>query len=97
MRKRGRLRGEKRDSAAGMNEEAACAKHRPLETVEKVALATFSSRKQSAARRIHPPQADESHTCGLRSVFSEAHVPGENGSHFFRACGRELCEAFSTR
>ena len=63
----------------------------------KSGKATFSSRMQSAARRICPLQADKSHTCGLRSVFSDAHVAGENRFQFFRACGRELCETLSTR
>ena len=79
------------------------------EGCRKSGKATFSSRMQSAARRICPLQADKSHTCGLRSVFSDAHPPGgpllplrgnspcvagENRFPFFRACGRELCETF---
>ena len=34
---------------------------------------------------------------GLRGdpIDCHAHVPGKNGSNFIRACGRELCEAFS--
>ena len=43
------------------------------------ARATCPSRMQPTTRRNGPPGADRSHTCGLRSVFSEAHVLGKNG------------------
>ena len=62
--------------------------------LSKKVLRTFSSEMQSAVRILCPPNADKGHACGLSSVFSEAHVPGENGFHFLRACGRERCEAF---
>ena len=48
------------------------------------------------ARTRCPPEAANSHTVRPRSVFPDAQVAGENGFHFLRACGRELCEAFST-
>ena len=33
---------------------------------------------QPAARIIYPLLADKFHTCGLRSVFRDAHVAAEN-------------------
>ena len=36
---------------------------------------------QPAARKACPPKAAKPHTCGLRSVFPEAHVPGKNRFH----------------
>ncbi len=43
-----------------------------------------------------PPRADNSHVCGPRGIFPDVHAAGKNGSHWIRACGRELCEAFLT-
>ncbi len=37
---------------------------------------------------------DDSHTYGLRSIFSGAHVTGENDGTLFRACGRETLRGF---
>ena len=42
------------------------------------------------------PYADNSHTCGPRSVFPDVHAAGKNRFHSFRTCGCELCEALST-
>ena len=50
----------------------------------KSGFAAFSSRMQPTAR-------------GLRSAFSGVHAAGENGFYLLRACGCELCEAFSTK
>ena len=58
--------------------------------------ATFSTEAQPAARRIRPLQADKSHTRGPQSIFSDAHVAGENEFHLIRAIRRKLREAFST-
>jgi hypothetical protein len=44
-----------------------------------------------------PLSADKIHVCRPSSVFSDAHVVRKNGFDLFRACGRELCEAFSSR
>ncbi|MDU6201747.1 MAG: hypothetical protein E6626_09460 [Flavonifractor plautii] len=63
----------------------------------KSGFAAFSSRMQPTARRLCPFSADKAHTCGLRSVFSDVDAAGENGFYLLRACGRELCEAFSTK
>ena len=49
---------------------------------------------QPAARIICPLTAGKFHTCGLRSVFSEAHVVRKKRLKFFRAVrGAKLCEA----
>lgn len=34
---------------------------------------------QPPARKFYPAKPDKTHTCGLRSVFPDAHVAGENG------------------
>ena len=54
----------------------------PLQPLRWVAAGTLS--------------ADNSHTCGPRSVFSDVHAAGKNRVYSFRTCGCELCEAFLT-
>ena len=44
---------------------------------------------QPVAQTHRPPAADDSHTYGLRSIFSGAHVTGENDLILFRASERE--------
>ncbi len=51
---------------------------------------------QSAARIICAPAARKFHTCSLRSIFSAAHVAGENDRTFFRRCGGETLRGFWT-
>ena len=65
-----------------------------IETVEKAPSGFFDNRMQPAARTHCPLKADISHTCGLISIFSDAHVTGKNESDLICACGRKLCEAF---
>ena len=55
------------------------------ETVKKCYFLT--KRLQSAARRICASTAHKFHTCSLRSIFSDAHVAGENDSTFFAPAG----------
>ena len=40
------------------------------------------------------PAAHKFHTCSLKSIFSDAHVAGENDRTFFRRPAAKLCEAF---
>ena len=49
---------------------------------------------QPVARTHCPPAADDSHTYGLRSIFSGAHVTGENDLILFRASERETLRGF---
>lgn len=49
---------------------------------------------QAAARINQPPQAVDFHTCGLRSVISNAHVVGNYDYNYFAPMGAKLCEAF---
>ena len=49
---------------------------------------------QPVARTHRPPAADDSHTYGLRSIFSGAHVTGENDLTLFRASERETLRGF---
>ena len=66
-------------------------------SVRRKRLCLFRREKlRPHARTRCPPEAANSHTVRPGSVFPDAHVAGENGFHFLRACGRELCEAFST-
>ena len=66
-------------------------------SVRRKRLCLFRREKlRPHARTRCPPEAANSHTVRPRSVFPDAQVAGENGFHFLRACGRELCEAFST-
>ena len=51
---------------------------------------------QSAARIICAPTARKFHTCSLRSIFSAAHVAGENDFTFFRRAGGETLRGFGT-
>ncbi len=37
-----------------------------------------------------------SHVCEPRSIFADVHAAGKNVLYFICACGRKLCEAFST-
>ena len=55
----------------------------------------FEGGRQPAARIIRPPLAGEFHTCGLRSVFSDAHVVRKNDWNLFRVCGRESLRRFA--
>ena len=49
---------------------------------------------QPVAQTHRPPAADDSHTYGLRSIFSGAHVTGENDLILFRASERETLRGF---
>ncbi len=62
------------------------------ECVEKV-LVTFSSR---FAARAHTLSAKGGQNAHLRAemCFPDVHAAGKNEFDFFRACERELCEAF---
>ena len=55
----------------------------------------FCGGRQPAARIIRPPLAGEFHTCGLRSVFSDAHVVRKNDWNLFRVCERESLRRFA--
>ena len=46
--------------------------------------------------RLAAAHSLRSHVCEPKSIFSDAHVAGENESDSICACGRKLCEAFST-
>ena len=49
---------------------------------------------QLRARTRCPLRAANSHTSELRSVFSEAHVPGKNEFDWFFACERKTLRGF---
>ena len=66
-------------------------------TVEKAASPLFRAGCSPPRAGFVRFSADKAHTCGLRSVFSGVHAAGENGFYLLRACGCELCEAFSTK
>ena len=53
---------------------------------------TFCDTQQAAACIMRPLQADTCHTCGLSSIFSHAHVAGEN--RFYLFCGLETHTLF---
>jgi len=46
--------------------------------------------------RLAAAHSLRSHVCEPRSIFADAHVIGKNVLNFLCACGRKLCEAFST-
>ena len=64
------------------------------ETVEKPLRGFPTGWMQPVARTHRPPAADDSHTYGLRSIFSGAHVTGENDLILFRASERETLRGF---
>ena len=66
------------------------------ETVEKAEKPLFRVGCSPLRAEFVRLRADKFHTCRLRSVFVHAPVAAENEYVFFRACGRELCEAFLT-
>ena len=49
---------------------------------------------QPVARTRCPSSTANSHTYGLRSIFSDAHVAGENDLALFRASERETLRGF---
>ena len=53
---------------------------------------------ENSARSLAPPRPTQTALLGLRGdpIDCHAHVAAKNGFHLFRACGRELCEAFAT-
>jgi len=55
----------------------------------------YRQAEQPAAAHSLSAWADNVHVCKPRGVFSDVHAAGKNRSNPFRACGRELCEAFS--
>ena len=65
-----------------------------LETVEKPLRGFPTGWMQPVAQTHRPPAADDSHTYGLRSIFSGAHVTGENDLILFRASERETLRGF---
>ena len=69
------------------------AAHPPRQRVKQAAKATclrkLRSGRGSISCEIVAPSA-------IRSALSKANVLGKGGFQFFRACGRKLCETFST-
>ncbi len=57
-----------------------------------------SAQGENSARFLAPPRPTQTALLGLRGdpIDCHAHVAAKNGFHLFRACGRELCEAFAT-
>ena len=66
---------------------------RPFQTVKNPPWGFLTVFLQSAARTPCAPMAHNYHTCSLKSIFAQVHAPGENGFHFIRRIGGELCEA----
>jgi len=46
--------------------------------------------------RLAAAHSLRSHVCEPRSIFADVHAAGKNALNFICACGRKLCEAFST-
>ena len=71
------------------------------ERVKKVLLTRSQTRPTALGSRLKglrlaAAHSLHSHVCEPKSIFSDAHVAGENDQDSICACGRKLCEAFST-
>ena len=68
----------------------------PFQRVEKPRHASQKCKHFFDGMQPAAPHALRSHACGLRRVFSEAHVPGKNGFYLILppAGGKTLSRAF---
>ena len=74
---------------------------RGFELVKKVFLTSSQTRPTALGSRLKrlrlaAAHALRAHVCEPRSIFSDVHAAGENEWNSICACGRKLCEAFST-
>ena len=74
---------------------------RGRELVKKVFLTSSQTRPTSLGSRLKrlrlaAAHSLRSHVCEPRSIFADVHAAGKNVLHSICACGRKLCEAFST-